>query len=559
MSTTTTVPPRRPAPAEARIPLGTVCALSVLAFGASIGIGQLVAGVVSPLSAPYRAVADAMVRLAPNWLVDFGKTLTLPGLGVGKADKFGLLVGVGLVLLLVALVAGLVSRSSARPGRRVIVVVGMIGIAAVLTSPAFGIPDVVAPLASIGAGVWVFGRLHAKALSVALGPNRCLVPVPSADVGQSPTHPGEIPDSPDGAGAAGLSRRGLLRSGAVVGVGAAGAGVLGTLLGAGTDIDASRAALAPRLRPTRPAPPIPAGADFAADGTPSFLTSNADFYRIDTALSLPVKAAADWSMRVHGMVDRELTVRYADLLKRPLVERVVTLTCVSNEVNGSLISNARFVGVDLRELLLEAGVRPGAEQLFSTSQDGWTAGTPLDVVLEPDRGAMLALGMNGEALPLEHGYPVRMVVPGLYGYVSATKWLADLEVTTFDAKQPYWLERGWAKLAPIKTESRIDKPNGLGKVAAGRVTVAGIAWAQHRGVASVDVRVDGGPWQPAQLAADVNADAWRMWRAFVTVPPGDHTVESRATDSTGTPQTDVRADPVPDGASGYPMISFTAA
>jgi DMSO/TMAO reductase YedYZ molybdopterin-dependent catalytic subunit len=563
MSALTTGSPWRSA--EVRRPRLTACVLSLLAFGASIGVGQLVAGVVSPVSAPYRAVADAMVRLAPSWLVDFGKTLTLPvlGLGVGKADKFGLLVGVGAVLLAIAVVAGLISRSDQRPGRRVLIGVGLVGLVAVVTSPVFGFADVLAPLASIGAGIWTFRWLHEKALDLARtkvnGPNHWLSPP-----AESPTHPGKIPDSPWenprlALGGEDVGRRELLVSGAAAGVGAAGAGVIGSLLGAGADVEESRGEEAPRLRPTRPAPAIPDGADFVADGTPGFVTSNADFYRIDTALSLPVRAAENWSMRIHGMVDRELTVRYADLLKRPLVERVVTLTCVSNEVNGSLISNARFLGVDLRELLLEAGVRQGAEQLFSTSQDGWTAGTPLDVVLEPDRGAMLALGMNGQPLPFEHGYPVRMVVPGLYGYVSATKWLADLEVTTFGAKQSYWLQRGWAMLAPIKTESRIDKPSGLDQVPAGRVTVAGIAWAQHRGIAGVDVRVDGGPWQSAQLAGYVNADTWRMWRAFVTVPPGSHIVESRATDGTGTPQTDARAEPVPNGASGYPMISFTAA
>jgi DMSO/TMAO reductase YedYZ molybdopterin-dependent catalytic subunit len=540
----------------ARIPWLTASVLSVLAFGASIGIGQLVAGVVSPVSAPYRAVADAAVRLAPSWLVDFGKTLVLPGLGVGKADKFGLLLGVGVALLVVAALTGVASRSGVRPGRRVIVVVGLVGLAAVVTSPVFTLPDLLAPLASVGAGLWTFRWLHEKALGLARsranGPNRWLGPLERPT--ESPTRPDRVPDRWGS-----VSRRNLLVSGAAVGVGAAGAEVLGDLLGAGVDINQSRTDLAPLLHPSEPAPPIPAGADFVADGTPTFLTSTADFYRIDTALSLPVKAAQDWSMRVHGMVERELTIRYRDLLRRPLVERPLTLTCVSNEVNGALISNARFLGVDLRELLLEAGVQPGAEQLFSTSQDGWTAGTPLDVVLEPGRGAMLALGMNGEPLPLEHGYPVRMVVPGLYGYVSATKWLADLELTTFDAKQPYWRQRGWARLGPIKTESRIDKPGGFERVPAGRVTVAGIAWAQHRGISKVEVRIDGGPWQPAQLATDVSADTWRMWRAFVTVGSGDHSVESRATDGTGVPQTDLPADPIPDGASGYPMISFTAA
>jgi DMSO/TMAO reductase YedYZ molybdopterin-dependent catalytic subunit len=344
----------------------------------------------------------------------------------------------------------------------------------------------------------------------------------------------------------------------VVGLGATGAGAIGNVLGAGVDIEQSRTEAAARLGGARKAPPIPTGADFAQHGTPTFVTSNKDFYRIDTALQLPVKAARDWSMTIHGMVERELTLRYEDLVRRPLVERTITMTCVSNVVGGSLISTANFLGVDLRGLLLEAGVRPGAEQLFSTSLDGWTAGTPVEVVMEPGRGAMLALGMNGEPLPWEHGFPVRMVVPGLYGYVSATKWLADIEITTFAERQPYWLRRNWARLAPIKTESRIDRPAGLEQVPAGRVTVAGIAWAQHRGISGVELRVDGGPWQPAELAAEVNVDTWRMWRTVVTVSPGTHVLESRATDGLGVVQTENVANPVPDGASGLPMITFIA-
>jgi Oxidoreductase molybdopterin binding domain len=268
-------------------------------------------------------------------------------------------------------------------------------------------------------------------------------------------------------------------------------------------------------------------------------------------------SAEDWSMRIHGMVGRELTLTFDDLLARPLVERLVTLACVSNPVGGDLISTAMFTGVDLRELLLEAGVQPGADQAFSTSVDGWYTGTPVDVLLESGRGAMLAIGMNGEALPPEHGFPVRMVVPGLYGFVSATKWITDLELTTFDAKAGYWLERGWAERAPIKTQSRIDSPSGFAPVPAGRVTVAGIAWSQPTGIGRVEVRMDGGPWQEAELATEVSGDTWRMWRVGFDVAPGRHTVQSRATDAAGVVQTEALADVVPDGASGWPEVSFS--
>jgi DMSO/TMAO reductase YedYZ molybdopterin-dependent catalytic subunit len=302
--------------------------------------------------------------------------------------------------------------------------------------------------------------------------------------------------------------------------------------------------------------------DFASavPGTTRFLTSNADFYRIDVALRIPQLRAADWRLRLHGMVDREITLTFDDLMRRPLVERTVTMTCVSNPVGGDLISTANFVGVDLRGLLLEAGVQQGADQVFCTSTDGFTAGTPTDVVLEQGRGAMLAVGMNGEALPPEHGFPVRMVVPGLYGYVSGTKWIADMEVTTFGRdRQSYWLQRGWAERAPIKTEARIDLPKGFSSVPAGPVDVAGIAWSQPRGIGKVEVRMDGGPWRPAELATEVGGDTWRMWRTRFDLAAGSHTVAVRATDADGNTQTEQRADPVPDGASGWPATIFTVA
>jgi DMSO/TMAO reductase YedYZ molybdopterin-dependent catalytic subunit len=526
----------------------------VIAFASAIGCGHLVAGLHSPQSSPYWAVGNAIIRIAPAWLIDIGKHMSLPGLPEGTADKVGLLSGIGLVLLVIAVLAGFASRTSDRAGRRWLLLAGAIGLIAVCTSPMFRPADLVAPLVSPAVGLWVFRRLHRKAIAAAYQATVIDIPTrPDADL------PNAGPGQPSATESARLSRRNLLVSGAVISTGAAGTTIAGGLLGAGVDLARSRTEVAARLHPTSPAPPVPAGADFAGDGTPSFLTSNADFYRIDTALDLPVKTPEDWSMTIHGLVDRELTVRYDDLLRRPLVERVITMTCVSNVVGGGLVSTSRFTGIDLRDLLLEVGIRPGAEQLLSTSLDGWTAGTPVDVVMEPGRGAMLALGMNGEPLPWEHGYPVRMVVPGLYGYTSATKWLADIEVTTFAAKQSYWVTRNWAREAPIKTESRIDKPLGLEQVPSGRTTVAGIAWAQHRGISKVEVRVDGGRWQVAELSNEVNSDTWRMWRTSVVVPPGDHTVESRATDGEGVTQTEQSANPVPDGASGWPIVRFVAA
>jgi len=256
------------------------------------------------------------------------------------------------------------------------------------------------------------------------------------------------------------------------------------------------------------------------------------------------------------MVDRPLSFTYDDLRQREQVERVITLACVSNEVGGEYISNAVFQGVLLADLLDEAGVQPGVEQVFSTSVDGWTCGFPVAAALD-GRDAMIALGMNGEPLPLEHGFPARLVVPGLYGYVSATKWLKTIELTTWDRAEGYWVPRGWARDAPIKTQSRIDVPRSGEQVAAGPATIAGVAWAQHRGVTKVEVRVDDGPWRSARLGDDVSDDAWRQWVIDWDATSGRHTVQVRATDRTGATQTADEAPPAPDGATGYHTRTVT--
>jgi DMSO/TMAO reductase YedYZ molybdopterin-dependent catalytic subunit len=503
--------------------------VGVLAVAAAVAAGQLVAGLVAPASSPYLAVGDAVVRLSPHWLVEFAKA------AFGTADKPVLLAVMGVVIAGLATLAGIASRRHPGPGIAVVVVLGVLGLGAVMFAPAFSPLDMLAPTVSLAVGVAVVRWLHGLALAAADGPG-------------------------DAAQPAGLTRRALLvRSAVAVGVASLAGGAVGSWLGRGVgDLRGPVTARIAAARLTERAPAIPASAAFPELGTPTFLTPNADFYRIDTALRVPVLPVEDWSLRIHGMVDAERTLTFDDLLARPLVERPVTLTCVSNAVGGDLISTATFAGVDLRELLLEVGVRPGADQAFSTSVDGWYTGTPVDVLLEPGRGAMLAIGMNGEALPLEHGFPVRMVVPGLYGFVSATKWITDLELTTFTAKDGYWLKRGWAQRAPVKTQSRIDSPRGFAALPAGRVTVAGIAWSQPTGIARVEVSMDGGPWQDAELATDVSGDTWRMWRAEFDVAPGGHSVRSRATAADGVPQTDAVADPVPDGATGYPDVAFSA-
>ena len=278
-----------------------------------------------------------------------------------------------------------------------------------------------------------------------------------------------------------------------------------------------------------------------------------DFYRIDTALLVPQVSPDHWRLKVHGMVDRELELTFADLLARPMVERDVTLSCVSNEVGGSLVGNAVWRGARLADLLDEAGVQPGATQLFSTSADGWTCGSPVSAIMD-GRDALLAVAMNGEPLPIDHGFPVRLVVPGLYGYVSATKWVVDLKLTTFD-DVAYWVPRGWAQQAPVKTMSRIDVPRAE-QVPAGTVAVAGVAWAVHRGISKVEVQVDDGPWQAARLGTVPSDDSWVQWVLEWDAQPGDHVLTVRATDGAGELQPEEPADPAPDGAQGWHARRF---
>ena len=346
----------------------------------------------------------------------------------------------------------------------------------------------------------------------------------------------------------------LLVSGAAAG-GAAVAAFAGRELNARQSVTQARAAL--RFpAPTEPAPPLPAGTDLHIPGLSSFITPNSTFYRVDTAIVLPEVDPQKWQLHIHGMVDREITISFAELLRKPLIEHYVTLTCVSNPVAGPYIGNAKWLGASLASIIREARPQAGATQLLCTSVDGFTSGTPLQAVLDgPD--ALLAIAMNGTALPVEHGFPARMVVPGLYGYVSATKWVTDINVTTYAAQTSYWAQRGWSQQAPIKTESRIDVPLSGATINPGRTAVAGVAWAQHKGINAVEVRVDQGQWHQATLAAVPGIDTWRQWFWYWDATPGNHVIEARATDDTGYTQTAVQAPPPPNGATGYPSITAT--
>jgi DMSO/TMAO reductase YedYZ molybdopterin-dependent catalytic subunit len=302
------------------------------------------------------------------------------------------------------------------------------------------------------------------------------------------------------------------------------------------------------------APPLPRGADLKIPGLSTFITPNNSFYRVDTAIVLPEVVPDSWQLRIHGLVKREMTLSFAELIRRPLFEDYLTLACVSNPVAGPYVGNALWLGASLTALLRQAGVRAGANQLLCTSVDGFTSGAPLVTAMD-GRDAMIAVAMNGTALPVAHGFPARMVIPGLYGYVSACKWITDIEVTTFEANTAYWVQRGWDQQAPVKTESRIDVPNGNTSIRPRRTSIAGVAWAQHKGLEAVEVRIDRGPWQQARLAAVPGVDTWRQWVLEWNATPGSHQIEARATDKTGYTQTAALAPPAPNGATGYPSVS----
>ena len=382
-------------------------------------------------------------------------------------------------------------------------------------------------------------------------------PMPSRDDVLS--GPRRAPDAwtyrPPSAPGPGPGRRRFLITSGVAAGGAALAALAGRELNARQSVTQARSTL--RIpAPAQPAPPLASGTDLHIPGLSSFVTPSSTFYRVDTAIVLPEVDPHNWQLHIHGMVDREVTISFAELLRRPLIEHYVTLTCVSDPVSGPYIGNAKWLGASLAGIIRSARPQAGATQLLCTYVDGFTSGTPLQVVLD-GRDALLAVAMNGTPLPVEHGFPARMVVPGLYGYVSATKWVTDIKVTTYEAETAYWAQRGWSQEATIKTESRIDVPIGGSTVKPGRTAVAGVAWAQHKGIDAVEVRVDQGAWHQATLAVVPGIDTWRQWVWYWDATPGTHVVEARATDATGYTQTSVQAPTEPNGATGYPANTVT--
>ena len=497
----------------------------LLASAVALAGGELAAGLNGGTS-PVVAVADVVVDYAPGRLVKAAIE------ALGTRDKPALLIGVTVASLAIGTLLGPVAGRDRRVGMVAFAVFGLVGALAGARDPLSA--NEIALVVAAGAAVAGF-----VALSLLLA-----VASPAA----SPA-----PASMPGAGV--VDRRRFLRFAA----GAGGVAVFALagrrLLGPRVDIEAERAsitlpAMAARFRDVQ---------GLAVDGAASLVTANDDFYRIDTALVVPRVEVEPWRLRLTGMVDRPYELTFAELLGMASVEQSVTLSCVSNEVGGDLVGNAIWLGVPLLEILERAGVQEGATQIVGRSVDGFTAGFPTEVALD-GRPAIVAIGMNGEPLPAVHGFPARLVVHGLYGYVSATKWLGEIELTTLEAFDAYWIPRGWAKEAPVKTQSRIDVPRGGRTIAAGQVAIAGVAWAGIRSVGRVEVRMrasgaEPGEWREARLGTALSQSSWRQWVYEWDAAPGDYRIEVRATDGAGATQTSERRPPAPDGATGHHAVS----
>jgi DMSO/TMAO reductase YedYZ molybdopterin-dependent catalytic subunit len=509
-----------------------------VAVGAALATGELIAGLLSGAPSPLVAVAQLIVDNQPPG----AKELVVALFGVN--DKLAFQIFIVLVALGIGALLGRLAASRPELAGGVLAVFAGLGFVASL-----GEPDVVAPLAAIAAAVEAVVGMSVLRRLVRLVTRSATAPASAASRDLADAASGPMPD---------WRRRSLLQTGAALAVGSVVAGAVGRYL-----LERQRAPETPDDLPAASNPvSLPPDADIAtadltAGGLTPIVVPNNDFYRIDTSFIPPTVDRGSWTLRVRGLVDREVTLTYAELIALPLVEQYVTIACVSNEVGGDLVGNAKWTGVPLRTVLEMAGVQSGADQLVGRSVDGFTAGMPVEWVMDESREPLLAIGMNDAPLPRMHGYPVRLIVPGLYGYVSATKWLAELELTTFDRFQAYWIPRGWAVKAPILTQSRIDVPRPNSTVKAGQVPIAGVAWAPDRGIANVEVRVDDGPWQAARRSAAISKATWVQWLYVWDAAPGRHRLQVRATDGTGEVQTEQSSPPAPDGARGYHAISVS--
>jgi DMSO/TMAO reductase YedYZ molybdopterin-dependent catalytic subunit len=516
----------------------------VVSAAVFLAAAELVALLVAREGSPILAVGSFVIDIVPQPFKEFAIAT------FGEYDKIALLVGLALAVLIASAIAGLLQFVRPPLGVVALVVAGGLSVAAIVTRAAATPLASLPPLLGTVAGCLVLWFLGARLRRWAAAEQ---APVSEAEASAAPAEPLERPTvHPKGAAAAAsVDRRMFLRVTAIAGASAVIIGVgARTLINAtASSVSAVRKAL--KLPAPRTKVAVPAGAELDIPGISPLFTPNADFYRVDTALTVPSVDPDTWRLVIDGMVDERIELTFGDLVGMGLSEYAITLTCVSNEVGGELLGNATWLGVPIRDVLKLAGPKSGADMVLSRSVDGFTASTPLESLTDEGLDAILAVGMNGEPLPLEHGFPVRMVVPGLYGYVSATKWLSELKVTTFDADEAYWTPRGYSAKAPIKFSSRLDTPRTGEAIPAGRTPLAGVAWAQTVGIERVEVSIDDGDWQPATLSTPINADTWVQWFVDWDATAGTHYVAVRAVNKNGDTQIEERAPIAPDGSSGW--------
>jgi len=518
--------PRRADPDVASLVIPRwAAALAGLASGAVAVTTGMIVATFADRPSPIDAVGGSFIDRTPRWL----KELAIDWFGTN--DKTALRAGIVIVLAATSIGLGVVSRHRVRPMLVGIAVFAIVGALATGERPGSNALSVIAPFVGALVGSWatllLFGRVRTMWFD-AHRPRESRVPL-------------------------GWDRRRFIGTTAAVGASSV---VLGAVARRGESdrlrrVEEQRQSSLPDVDPAN-ADTVAADIDFSGldNGETTYITPNDDFYRIDTALSFPTVDLDAWRLRIGGMVDNEIELSYDDIAALTQIERTITICCVSNEVGGPYVGNATWQGVLLRDLLDLVGVREGAEQLFSRSIDGWTCGFPIDLARD-GRDAMLAIGMNGEPLPLVHGFPARLIVPGVYGYVSATKWIESIEINRWSDAEGYWVPRGWAREAPIKTQSRIDVPRRGEKLIPGATKIAGVAWAQHTGIAKVEVRVDEDEWIEATLSPDLTDDAWRLWSVDWNASGGRHRIQVRATDKSGYTQTEEVASVAPDGATGW--------
>ncbi|MCW2736707.1 MAG: oxidoreductase [Nocardioides sp.] len=492
----------------------------VLAGLSGLATSYATAGVLTIREAPVVAVAEQVIKLTPGAAAERAISI------LGHYDKPALVTGILVLLLACFAAAGLLARGGWWRPMLVWIALAGLGLASVVTQRNAGLVDALPVL--VGLVTWI--TVH-SALTDALFREQRRPELASRE------------------------RRVFLMVAGAVSVASVGIAVAGRFVGAGRrHVEVSRRLLRIPGVTRRQAP---AATSLGLRGTAPWQTPNEDFYRIDTTIALPTIEPEEWSLRIHGLVDRELTLTYSDLVARRMTESWITLNCVSNEVGGGLIGNARWSGIRIADLLADLGVSADADCVLQTSHDGWFCATPLETLTD-DRDAMLAVAMNGRPLPIEHGFPVRTIVPGLYGYVSATKWVVDYEVTTFDQAVGYWTTKGWSAEGPVKIASRIDVPRSGDDVSAGAVSFGGVAWRQHTGIAAVEVQVDGNEWERAELGEVPSVDTWVQWAVTLDLTEGDHEVRVRAIGKDGETQTSVVASPDPDGSTGLHTIEVSA-